>query len=568
MKKDTSDTRNLLIALLISSIILGLWQYFIELPRKKLLAENLKTQAKIEKVIEIQKDITSGSAIARSRTEWLKESPRLNIKSDYLHGSISLKGLRLDDLTLARYRTTLDPQSPEVVLLSPAYDKSGYFSEIGWLATAGTTITLPDKNTVWTTESKALTPEKPAQLSWRNPEGVNFSVVIALDKKYMFTITQSAKDAEGKAIPLQNYAYINRVYDTSQHISIGILHEGPLAVYDGRLKEVAYTDAAAEKQQHTDVKSGGWVGISDKYWFSAIVPVEKTFSSRIFSYRAEDGRERFQTDYSSTTPQNESTLRLFAGAKELSELDAYAKQYSIPLFDRAVDFGMFYFLTKPIFITLTFFHSLVGNFGIAILLLTILVKLLMYPLASKSFKSMAQMGTLRPKMQEIQERYKDDKQKLNQEMIDLYKREKVNPAAGCLPALLQIPVFFSLYKVLYVTLEMRHAPFFGWIQDLSEADPTNIFTLFGVLQWSPPSLLHLGIWPILMAVTMFIQQSQSPPPPDPTQAKILKFLPLMFLFLFSSVASGLVIYWTWSNVLSILQQWHIKRKHTATVKKV
>lgn len=557
--QENTDTRNMIIALAISAVILGCWQYFIEMPRKKLQAKAFQEQAHIERQIEIQKE--SEKPRVRSRQEWLTDSPRLRITSDHLHGSFSLKGLRFDDLELAHYRETPSPQSPEVVLFSPAYDTEGYFSEIGWLAPAGTTLSLPDKNTVWSADSTELVPEKPVHLEWRNPEGVTFNVMLTLDNKYMFTIVQSAKDASGNPLLLQNYAYINRVYNTKTHSSIGILHEGPLAVYDGRLKEMTYKEAETAKQIDTDTQSGGWVGISDKYWFSAIIPTSGQFSSHILAYTSEDGRQRFQTDYNSTLPQKESTIRLFAGAKELDVLDGYITQYGIPLFDRAVDFGMFYWLTKPIFLTLTLFQSIVGNFGIAIMLLTVLVKLLMYPMANKSYKSMAQMSVIRPKMQELQERHKDDKAKLNQEMIELYKRERVNPASGCLPALIQIPVFFSLYKVLYVTLAMRQAPFFGWIQDLSAPDPSNIFTLFGLLQWMPPRALHLGVWPILMAITMYVQQSQSPPPADPSQAKMMKFLPLLFLFMFSSVASGLVIYWTWSNTLSIIQQWHIKKRH-------
>lgn len=562
MKKDSTDSRNLLIAVIIAVAIMACWQYFIEAPRKKLQAEAFRARERIEKTIELQRE-KSAQMPAISREEALKASPRLPIQSDHLHGSLSLKGLRLDDLTLARYRETPAPGSPEVVLFSPSHNEEGYFGEFGWLQTPDHTITVPDKDSVWTADSTSLTPGKPVHLSWASPQGNVFQITLELDAKYMFTLTQSVKDASGNALALQPYAYINRVYNTKKHISIAILHEGPLAVYDGKLKEVNYKDISEGKSQSADVTAGGWVGISDKYWFSAILPTETHFNSRMFSYTSEDGHERFQTDYSAATPVKESTLRFFAGAKELHELDAYAKQYNIPLFDRAVDFGMFYFLTKPIFLLLTLFHSLVGNFGVAIMLLTVVVKAIMYPMADKSYRSMAQMTLIRPKMQELQTRYKDDKIKLNQEMIELYKREKVNLASGCLPALIQIPVFFSLYKVLYVSLAMRQAPFFGWIHDLSAPDPTNIFTLFGLIQWTPPSLLHLGVWPMLMAITMFIQQQQSPPPTDPTQAKMMKYLPLLFLFMFSSVAAGLVIYWTWSNFLSILQQWHIKKRYKA-----
>lgn len=564
-KKDASDSRNLLLALIISSIILGLWQYFIEMPRKKLQAEAMRTQQKIERTIEVKKE--AAAATAKSRGELLAESERLPIRTDYLHGSLALKGLRLDDLTLARYKTTLDAKSPEVVLLSPAYDKDGYFTEIGWTATNDASITLPGKDTVWTPDGTELVAGKPLTLSWTNPQGITFKAVIALDEKYMFTVTQSAVDASGKVVPLQTYAYLNRVMDLDKNL-VALVHEGPIAVHDNILKNYPYRNVKTDAQPELiSTENSGWVGITDKYWFTSLIPEDRKFTSKIESYFSKDGHQRFHVEYTSSAAKNETVLRIFAGAKELNVLDAYAKQYNIALFDRSVDFGMFYFLTKPIFHMLTFFYSIVGNFGVAILILTIIVKLVMYPLADKSYKSMAAMSALRPKMQDIQDRNKNDRQKLNQEMIELYKREKVNPASGCLPILLQIPVFISLYNALYVTIEMRHAPFYGWIKDLSVADPSNLFNLFGALEWTPPGILHLGIWPILMAITMYVQQQQSPPPTDPTQAKIIKYMPLFFLFLFSSVASGLVIYWTWSNVLSILQQAHIKRKYNQDHKK-
>ncbi len=565
MKKNASDSRNLLLALIISSIILGLWQYFIEMPRKKLQAEAMRAQQTIEKTIEIKKEAAEG--MAKSRNELLAESPRIPIRTDYLHGSLTLKGLRLDDLTLARYKTTLDPKSAEVVLLSPAYDKDGYFTEIGWTATNDASITLPGRETVWTADGTELIAGKPLTLTWVNPQGITFKAVLTLDDKYMFAVTQSAADASGNPVPLQTYAYLNRVMDLDKNL-VALVHEGPIAVHDNVLKNYPYRNVKADAQPELiNVENAGWVGITDKYWFTSLIPEDHKFTSKIESYFSKDGHQRFHVEYTSSAPKDATTLRIFAGAKELNVLDAYAKQYNIALFDRSVDFGMFYFLTKPIFHMLTFFYSIVGNFGVAILILTIIVKLVMYPLADKSYKSMAAMSALRPKMQDIQDRNKNDRQKLNQEMIELYKREKVNPASGCLPILLQIPVFISLYNALYVTIEMRHAPFYGWIKDLSAADPSNLFNLFGALEWTPPGFLHLGIWPILMAMTMYIQQRQSPPPTDPTQAQIIKYMPLFFLFLFSSVASGLVIYWTWSNVLSILQQAHIKRKYNIEHKK-
>lgn len=556
-----AETTNMIIAAVLSMLVLLYWDYFIEAPRRKAELLSARSKAHMEEQAKHQEQ-KEGALVFKPRAELLQESSRVNIASSSLHGSIALKGLRFDDLTLARYRETQEPGSPEVTLFSPPDDREGYFAEFGWTAPDKTTK-VPGPDTLWSADSAQLTPGHPVTFHWKNADGVTFSARIALDDKYLFTITQSAVDSNGKPFSLQTYAYVNRVWDTKHHQALGILHEGPLGAFDGTLKEVPYKTLSEEKDQAFEAAEG-WLGISDKYWLAAILPPKESFTAH-FSYYKSRGRDHYQADYLSP-PASATTLRFFAGAKELAALDSYAKQYHIQLFDRAVDFGMFYFLTKPIFLLLAWLHTLVGNFGIAILILTVLVKLLMYPLASKSFASMHQMKELQPRMQEIRERYKD-KVQMNQAIMELYKREKVNPASGCLPIFIQIPVFFSLYKVLYVSLEMRHAPFFGWIHDLSAPDPTNLFTLFGLLQWNPPLFLHLGIWPILMCATMIIQQQQSPPPPDPTQAKMMKMLPFFFLFLFSNVAAGLVIYWTWSNILTILQQWQIKRQHGGAKKK-
>ncbi len=554
MHKKHSDMQNLIVALVISMLIMGYWQYFIENPRREqeVLTERLKAQSQ---QITRKED---NSELFKSREELLAESPRITVKSDRLHGSIALKGLRFDELALVKYHETLNPDSPEVTLFSPAKGKDSYYTEIGWLPADSGSIVVPSKDTLWSSDSKELTPEHPVTLTWNNGGGVTFKVKVALDENYMFTISTSATDAAGKPADVQNYASINRVYDIKSHPALGILHEGPIGVFDGILHETPYKKLSEQKEESYHSQSG-WFGITDKYWLAALVLPHGECSSQ-YLYDGRDGRDHFQVQYLKTD-KGDTELRLFAGAKEMAILDDYEARYNIPLFDHAVDLGLFDFLTKPILKTLTYFYGLTGNFGIAILLLTVIVKLFMYPLASKSFRSMNQMKKLQPKILEIRERYKEDKLKINQEMMELYKREKVNPASGCLPMFIQIPVFFSLYKVLYVTLEMRQAPFFGWIHDLSAPDPTNLFTLFGLLHWSPPTFMHLGIWPMIMALTMFIQQQQSPPPPDPVQAKMMKFLPLFFLFLFSSFAAGLVIYWSWSNTLTILQQWYIKHKH-------
>jgi len=551
-----AETQNMVIAMVLSVLILIYWDYYIEAPRQKAESAALRARAQTEQTLAKTPE-QAAPIVIKPRTELLTESTRLPIRSPSLHGSIALKGLRIDDLTLARYRETLDPTSPEVILFSPADDVEGYFAQFGWSPGDGT-VKVPAEDAVWTADARELVPGRDVTLSWKNADGVTFLARLSLDDEYLFTVTQSALDATGKPLNLQTYAYINRVYDTKKHPPVGILHEGPLGVINGTLKEAPYKKLSDEKEETFDANEG-WLGISDKYWLSAIIPASPSFSAHFTFYNSR-GRDHYQTDYVSPK-QPQSILRFFAGAKELKLLDRYSTEYHIPLFERAVDFGFFYWLAEPIFRLLTWFHALIGNFGIAILLLTVLVKLLMYPLASKSFISMNQMKSLQPRMTELRERHKDDKVQMNQAIMELYKREKVNPASGCLPMFIQIPVFFSLYKVLYVSIEMRHAPFFGWIHDLSAPDPTNLFTLFGLIPWTPPLFLHLGIWPLLMCATMIIQQRQSPPPADPMQAKMMKFLPLFFLFLFSNVAAGLVIYWTWSNLLSILQQWHIKRKY-------
>lgn len=557
-KKSASEIQNLLIAMVLSVLILSYWEYFIEGPRKK--AEEIagKRQAQ-EQIVTQQQQVQELKTEPKSKEEWLGASPRVRISTPSLHGSIALKGLRFDDLTLANYRQTLDPNSPEVVLFTPGGDTDAYFAEFGWTAPADGKIQVPVPDTVWKSDVQTLEPAHPATFTWKNDQGAVFTVKITLNEKYLFDVTQSAVDAAGKPLILPHYAYINRVYDAKTHTALGIIHEGPLGVFDGTLQEAPYKKLTEDKEQAFET-STGWMGMSDKYWLSAIIPPDGNSFSGRFSYYTSKGREHYQTDYLSA-PTGEITLHFFAGAKELAVLDDYSARYHIPLFDRAVDFGRLWFLTEPIFHALAWFYALLGNFGVAILLLTIIVKLCLFPLAYKQFRAMDQMKKLQPKMNDIRERCKDDKVKLNQEIIALYKREKVNPASGCLPLFIQIPIFYSLYKVLYVTIEMRHAPFFGWIHDLSAPDPTNLLTLFGLFPWSAPAFLHIAIWPLIMSATMFIQQMQSPPPPDPMQAKMMKAMPLVLFFVFANAPAGLVIYWSWSNTITIVQQYIIRKRH-------
>lgn len=551
----TLDLKNLVIALVLATAVMVSWQYFYEQPRQAAQRAVMAERARLEKARQ-----TAEAAREVKPARPVKEGPRLRISSERLHGSLALTGGRIDTLTLADYRQTLDKNSPEVALLRPAGGTDAYFSEIGLLAQG---VRVPDSHTQWQADQAVLTPQQPVTLRWDNGAGQRFEKTIALDTHYMFTVTYRIINTAGEAVTVYPYGLISRRYaDTAKHSAI--MHEGPLGVADGVLHDISYKELREDgTQSFTD--SAGWVGITDKYWLTALIPDGGMRFDAAFKYNKKQ-KDGYQVDLRGTAmevPPGEAaqfTMRLFAGAKQVSLLDHYRAEYSIPLFDRAVDFGMLYFLTKPIFLLLTWFHALVGNFGLAILLLTVVIKLALFPLANKSYTSMSQMKLLVPQMTELKERYADDKMKMNQEVMALYKREGVNPMSGCLPILIQIPVFFSLYKVLYVTLEMRHAPFFGWIHDLSAPDPTNIFTFFGLIPWDAPGFLHIGVWPLIMCVTMVVQQKLNPKPTDPVQATVIGYMPYIFLFLFANFPAGLVIYWAWNNTLSIAQQFAIQRR--------
>lgn len=548
----------------------------VEYPRRQQLAtlhaKQLEEKARIKaleaKTLAGKEGEVTGKPLTRS--ELLVLSPRVTFKTEKLQGSIALKGARLDDLIMPKYRVELSDTSPAVTLFSPNGNMNAYFAQAGWVA-SDTKTQVPDQNSLWQTDKNNFTAGEVVTLRWTNNANVTFILSISLDEHYMFQIHQRVENMSGAPISVTPYAYINRQHEEDPSIQhYAILHEGPLGVMQEALEEISYEDLRKEKKSFDN--ASGWLGITDKYWLAALIPNEKGFKGS-FSHYTKNSHNRYQVDYVSK-PQHvqpgghaESSVRLFAGAKEIRVIDAYAtgdvKHPPIPLFDRAVDFGVLYFLTKPMFLMLNFFFTHTGNFGIAILLLTIMVKLFMYPLANKSYKASAQIRRLQPEMQKLRERYGDDQIRMQQELMALYKREKVNPAAGCLPLLIQMPVFFALYKVLFVTIEMRHAPFFGWLKDLSAIDPSNIFTLFGLLDWSHPSWMHLGILPILMCATMVIQMKQQPKPTDPIQAKIIGIMPYFFLFIFASFPAGLVLYWVWSNILSIIQQHVISKKHGA-----
>ncbi|MEO5373800.1 MAG: membrane protein insertase YidC [Alphaproteobacteria bacterium] len=490
--------------------------------------------------------------------------PRVRISTPSLHGSISLTGARVDQLTLVRYHETPDPQSPEIVLLSPHGTPNPYFAEFGWAAT-GQGVALPGADAVWTADGSELTPDRPVTLSWTNGAGLRFERTFRVDDKYMFSVTQRVENRGTAPVTLSPYALISR-FGTPQTAGMYILHEGPLGVLDGTLKEKTYSDLQEKGGALSQDSIGGWAGVTDKYWLVAVAPDQKAKVSARFFHKHLVNSDLYQVDYLGQ-PQTaapgatiEAGGHLFAGAKEAQTLDYYQATLGIDRFDLAIDFGWFYFLTKPFFYALRFLHAVFGNFGVAILAFTVVIKLLIYPLANKSYQAMSKMKKLQPEMKKLQERFGDDKVRLNQELMALYKREKANPAAGCLPVLVQIPVFFSLYKVLFVTIEMRQAPFFGWIHDLSAPDPTSLFNLFGLIPWQPPQMLMIGIWPLVMGITMWFQQKLNPQPTDPVQAKVFGFLPIIFTVMLANFAAGLVIYWAWNNALSILQQWVIMKR--------
>ena len=502
------------------------------------------------------------------------DSPRLPIdagENGRLIGSVALVGGRIDDLTLADYRETVDPESPQIRLLAPPGAASPYFAEFGWAADEREGVgPTPGPQTEWSTSDSRLSPGSPITLTWDNGEGLHFSRKIAIDENFMFAVTQSVANRSDAPVTLHPYGRISRT-DEPTTLGFYILHEGPLGVFGGTLKEVDYSDLR-ETPTIEQSTTGGWIGITDKFWLAALVPDQKMAANTRFHFSNRGGRDKFQVDYllePMVIPVGgsaEVTNRLFAGAKEVALLDEYAEQLGIINFDLSVDFGWFFYLTKPLYYVLHSFYGWFGNFGLAILGLTVIIKLFFFPLANKSYAAMSKLKTLQPQMMELREKYSDDKQKLNAEVMGLYKREKANPMAGCLPIVVQIPVFFALYKVLFVSIEMRHAPFYGWISDLSAPDPTNLFNLFGLIPFTPPDFLAIGLWPLAMGLTMFLQQKLNPAPPDPMQARIMMMLPLIFVFLFATFPAGLVLYWTWNNVLSIAQQWLIMRRVTAKTK--
>ena len=574
------NRNNVYLAIALSALVIFAWQYFVVAPQMKATQARQAVLAHQVKKKPATPDAAPGTVpgMAGTTTHMAREAAlkaggeRVAIDSPLLDGSIALKGAKLDDLRLKKYRETTDPKSPEIVLLAPKSTAYPYYAEFGWIGQ-----NVPTDQTVWTQAgSGALSPGHPVTLSWDNGQGLTFTRVISVDAQYMFSVADNVANKSAQAQTLYPFAYVAREGVPKEQTS-WVLHQGFVGVADGSEVDANYTDF---KDEGTPPKSfsstGGWVGVTDKYWMAAVIPPQgETYNGAYLGSTLSGDTKAYQANYRlgariiAAGAQAQVTHRLFAGAKVVDILRAYEKSEGIARFDNAVDWGWFWFLTQPLFWLLDIFSHFIGNFGIAILMLTVVVKLLFFPLANASFKSMSRMKKVQPQMEEIKKAHKEDPQRQQQEMMALYKREKVNPLTGCLPMLIQIPVFFSLYKVLYVTIEMRQAPFYGWIHDLSAPDPTSILNLFGLLPYHIPAFipayLSIGIWPILMGITQFVQTKLNPAPSDPVQAKMFTFMPLIFTFMFATFPAGLVIYYTWNNLLSVSQQYFIMRREGVEV---
>lgn len=570
------NNSNTFLAIGLSVLVLVLWQVFyigpiVEEERKQaeIIAQREAVQSGQAEPSDNsaipQGDTTTAQAVPSNSVSETEEEKRLTIDTDLLIGSLNLRGARIDDLRLKKYKVQNTDDSPLITLLSPRNSNAPYFAEFGYLksVTAGE---VPSADTVWNTSANSLGANSSVTLDWTNDKGIRFEREIALDDKYMFTITDRIANASSSPVELTPYGRIARFGEPKTQ-GIFVLHEGLIGHFgDDEYEEVDYGDLRESKEFSPARTPRGWLGITDKYWAAALIP-GSSFKPRFFY--SDNGAELFQTDYVGEVTNvaaggsSEVSNKLFAGAKVTEIIDGYQEDLNIHNFDLMIDWGWFYFITKPLFWLIHWLHGLVGNFGVAILGATVIIKAIFLPLANMSYASMAKMKKVQPEMTEMRERYGDDKMKQQQEMMAIYKREKINPAAGCLPMLVQIPVFFALYKVLFVTIEMRHAPFFGWIQDLAAPDPTSIFNLFGLLPYEVGGLFLVGIWPVIMGITMFLQFQMNPAPPDPTQAMIFKWMPLVFTFMLASFPAGLVIYWAWNNTLSLIQQGIIMKRHGA-----
>ncbi|HWL04594.1 MAG TPA: membrane protein insertase YidC [Xanthobacteraceae bacterium] len=611
-----TDQKNMLLAIVLSAIVLIGWQYFYGLPqmeKQRQIAEQQQAQQVQQPAPGAQQSAPAVSAPATSpgsapqpqgapqvaplagsappapgtrpatipgqttREAALAAAPRIQVETPRIAGSIALKGGRIDDLSLTQYRETVDPKSPAIVLLAPSGSPAPFYAEFGWVAGPGANVALPGPDTVWRQEgSGSLGIDRPVTLVHDNGAGLEFRRTITVDNNFLFTVRDEVANRSEAAVTLFPYALISR-HGTPKTLGYYILHEGLVGVMgDQGLQEVTYKSIEEKKTVSFDV-TNAWFGITDKYWAATLLPDTDAHVRARFSAGQNGVTPTYQADYlldaQTIAPGATGTAnaRLFAGAKEVGVVDGYDAALQLNRFELIIDWGWFYFVTKPMFKVLDYFFRLIGNFGVAILIVTVIIKIFFFPLANKSYASMAKMKTVQPEMMAIRERYKDDRVKQQQSMMELYKKEKINPVAGCLPIVIQIPVFFALYKVLFITIEMRHAPFFGWIRDLAAPDPTTIFNLFGLIPWDPsvvPALgpfLMLGVWPLIMGVTMWVQMKLNPAPPDPTQAMIFNWMPVVFTFMLASFPAGLVIYWAWNNTLSVIQQAFIMNKHGAKI---
>ena len=561
------DNKNILFAISLSAAVIILWTLVFmpppeEIKQNKINQEQVK-QEQAQKSSDTPSLDQNENFTKLTRKEALTENERVPFENNSVVGSISLKGAAIDDLTFKEYNVELN-SNEKVILLNPRNVEDGYFIESGFVTT-NKNIDTPNSNTVWKVKgNKKLTNNSPIKLTWTNSQGITFEKHISLDDQFLFTVKEKIINSSDKTYNFYSYGQIIRNRIPSSISGFYILHEGFLSVLDDQLIEEDYDDI--QEKKFTQTAQEGFLGISDKFWIASVIPPRSKEFKITFDYK-----NKFRANYISTkgievgaNGSIEEEIQIIIAAKRVNAIDYYAESLNINKFDLVIDFGILYFLTKPLWFAIDYFFKLCGNYGVAIILITVCIRLLFFPLASYSFRSMGKMKLLQPEMIRLKELHKDDKMKLQQEMMALYKKEKVNPMSGCLPILVQIPVFFALYKVLFVTIEMRHQPFFGWIKDLSDKDPTTVFNLFGLIPWDPPSFLIIGAWPIAMGLSMYIQQKLNPAPPDPIQAKIFKFFPLFLTVILAPFPSGLVIYWTFNNLLTLIQQYYIQR--TMTIK--
>jgi YidC/Oxa1 family membrane protein insertase len=575
MKKDPPaiDTKNFILAISLSALIIFGWQFFYVAPRvekDRIVAEE---QAKQQAAQPTQSAaVASGVAAPVTPAQALAAHPRLKIDTPDYEGTINLQGALLDDLRLKNYRENVSSSSPNVTLLSPAGTPNAYFAQHLLVPAAGSSLKVPTPETVWSAETGAvLGADKPVVLTWDNGAGVVFRREISVSDRYVFDIKQTVENKSSVPLSVSPFASVQR-QDTPVTQGFYVFFEGLLGVQNGHLNEIKYAKVAEADGKITNESTGGWLGFTDKYWATALIPDQTKALTTTYQHAKQSSRDIYQTDYMvkdaiTVAPGSIGSYEdhLFAGAKIVETITDVKAKYKIDNFDLMIDWGWFKFLTKPMYYLLAWVKSVVGNFGIAILLVTVLVKLAVFPLANKSYASMSKMKKLQPEMEKLKAKFGDDKMGMQKELMELYKKEKVSPVSGCLPILVQIPVFFALYKVILTSIQLRQAPFFGWIQDLSVADPSHLFNIFGLLPWTPPAFLAIGVWPILMGITMWVQMRLNPAPTDPVQASMFNWMPLIFTFMMGSFPAGLVIYWTWSNLLSILQQSFIMRKNGVDV---